>query len=167
MRDFIHICGLAALTAFLVTRLPSRLPAGPVREAETAPFVSYVTLSAAEHAARLEMARTFWQMGDAGRGHVSIGGLDSGVHLLEDAMPAPTFAALPPVDAADANLPAPELETYALMPPSQGRDQPEFSVKTLRAETDYPPEETTGAPAFDRKAMLLPENSTKLKELLK
>ena len=95
MRDFIHICGLAALTAFLVTRLPSRLPAGPVREAETAPFVSYVTLSAAEHAARLEMARTFWQMGDAGRGHVSIGGLDSGVHLLEDAMPAPTFVALP------------------------------------------------------------------------
>ena len=167
MRDFVHIVGLVALFAFLATRFPSHLP-GSAKEGEApAAFAAYITLSPAEHAARLEAARTFWQVSDANRVHASIGRLDTGVRLLDDALPAPTFAAMPPVSATGAALPAPELETYALMPPSQGRDLPEFSVKALRSESDYPPEEAVDAPAFSRKAMLSPENSTKLKELLK
>ena len=167
MRDALHIGGLFLVFAFLVTRFPADLPFAPVSEERASPlFASFVTLSPAAHAARLEAARTSWQVRSRARGRPSIGRLDSDIPLLMETLPPPETGGFSASQSDISDLPPPDVETYALLPPTAGADMPEFLPSTRRAET-VDPSTQTSRQVFGRDEMLSTENSRTLKEIMK
>ena len=163
MRDALHIGGLFLVFAFLATRFPSVAPLPQGDDARPA-FASFVTLSSEAHAARLESARTSWQVRSQARGRPSIGRLDSGIPLLSDALPAPAQAEFPRLDPDASSLPPPDAETYALLPGTEGAAMPEFAPRARKAESGDAP---ARPPAFGREEMLSTDNSTTLKEIMR
>ena len=166
MRDVLHIGGLFLVFAFLVTRFPSVVPL-PSSDGARSAFAAFVTLSPAAHAARLEAARTSWQVRSRARGRPSIGRLDSDVPLLAETLPAPETEAFSVLPSDVSFLSSPDVETYAFLPPTVGADMPEFVIRAQQAETVDPPADRTSRMVFGREEMLSTENSRTLKEIMK
>ena len=162
MRDALHIGGLFLMFAFLATRFPSAAPLPPDVGPRPA-FASFVTFTPAAHAARLEAARTSWQVRSQARSRPSIGRLDTGIPLLSETLPPPATAAFPLPGPARSRLPPPDAETYALLPGTEGAEMPEFAPRARRTE---PADTPVRPPAFGRDEMLSTDNSTILKEIM-
>ncbi len=169
MRDFLHISGLFLAFAFLATRFPTDLPLAFGNEKATAPsFASFITLSSAAHAARLEAARTSWQVRSRARGRPAIGRLDADIPLLAETLPPPLNATFNPSSLPNASgLPPPDAETYAFLPPTAGGDEPGFAIPSRREGKAVPEGDRQDHPAFGRDEMLSIENSRTLKEIMK
>ena len=166
MRDFLQIGVLFFLFAFLVTRYPTTVPkASPVARPVSS-FASFVTLSPSAHAARLEAARTSWQVRSKARGRPMIGRLDSSIPLLTDALPPPEADAFAPLPVTRAALPAPDADTYALMPPTLGAEMADFAIGTRQAGSGLQ-SAVAVQPPFDRKAMLATDDYRSIKEIMK
>ena len=167
MRDVFHIGGLFLVFAFLVTRFPSDLPlASEPERGALLPFASFVTFSPAAHAARLEAARTSWQVRSRARGRPAIGSLDSDIPLLMETLPPPETGGFATFPAEISDLPPPDVETYALLPPTSGADMPDFVLPARRTETVDLAMPTSNK-VFGRDEMLSTENSRTLKEIMK
>ena len=167
MRDVFHIGGLFLVFAFLVTRFPSDL-ALPAESAKAAPpFAAFVTLSPEAHAAWLEAARTSWQVRSRARGRPSIGRLDSDIPLLKEALPPPEMGGFAPLSSDVSDLPPPDVETYAFLPPTAGADMPDFALPARRAASATSAVTVPPPAAFGRDEMLSIEKTKTLKEILK
>lgn len=159
MRDWLHVCGLFALFAFLATRFPLALPDPAMPP--SGGFAAFVTLSPARHDALLESARTSWQVRSEARNRPSVGRLDAEAPLLADSLPpiaAPVFRDAPATRKA---IGEPDVRAYGFMPATLGAGMPEYAVGKGK-----PAAPAAAEPAFSREEMLSTENSPILKELM-
>lgn len=160
MRDLLHIVALFSLFGFLATRFPREILHLDGTESAQLPFASFLVLSPEEHATCIEATRTSWQVRSELSGRPSIGRLDAGVLLLEDAIPPPlsySEGAVPP----SAWLHRPTSYIYSFLPPSMGRKEPSFAARIPRVETGQRDDRP-----FGMEEMLSTENSRTLKEIM-
>ena len=162
MRDVLHIGGLFLVFAFLVTRYPSEMPS-VVDSVRTSPsFAAFVELSPLAHAARLEAARTSWQV----RSQARIGQLDSDVPLLSETLPPPVVPEVHPFAGNGAELVAPDANTYSFLPPTAGAEMPDFAIKGLQRPAGGALE-LQDRRAFGKDQMLAIEDYETLKEIMR
>lgn len=159
MRDWLHVCGLFALFAFLATRFP---PVSPEPSpAPRAGFAAYVTLSSARHDALLESARTSWQVRSEARSRPSVGRLDADVPLLSDSLPPPAEAVFRDAPAVRKAIGEPDARTCSFLPATMGAEFPDYAPGNGRAAAP-----SVGEQTFRREELLSTENSPILKELM-
>ena len=167
MRDVLHIGGLLAMFVFLATRFPTEVADIARPETVRRPFASFAVLSAKDHAVLLERVRTSWQIRNETRGRPSIGRLDAGIALLEDAPPPVADTVFPSAAADDSPVSAPTPETYLLLPQTAAAEMPAFSVREVKRGNDGSRQEAgKGRPAFSREEMLSIDSLTRLKEIM-
>lgn len=167
MRDMIYIALLFAVFAFLATRFPGDLPAVVADTDLRRPFASFVTLSPEVNASCLDAVRTPWQVRRDARSRPAIGRLDSGIALLEEAMPKAVASLSEVAMPAAASLPPAGPAAYSLLPFTMGRDVETFAVRAQpRDRVAHARTPATPPAAFSRDDMLSAENSMLLKEMM-
>lgn len=162
MRDMFHIGCLFLVFAFLVTRYPSEMPSVASSARAYPSFAAFVELSPSTHAARLEAARTSWQV----RSQARIGQLDSDVPLLSETLPPPVVSEVHPFSGYNAELVAPDANTYSLLPPTAGAEMPEFTIKDMQRPAGGALE-LQDRQAFSKDQMLAIEDYKTLKEIMR
>ena len=164
MRDVLYITGLLAAFMLLTMDFPSELAVRHLDSPSPA-FASFVELPTSVHAAYLESARTSWQVRSGSRGNPVIGSLDSGIPLLADCIPAREKVEFKEIETAA--LPAGQVDVgeYALMPVSEGVDNPVFSTRPAAVDGGDAVAEDESKP-FSRQEMLSVEAFRKIKEIM-